>query len=236
MTKVAEFQPERKQIIMTVLLVIITFAVFITVDWLLHRHRVPVVHMAGAEAPAPTAEDEILYGFHVPKGLKYHPGHTWLLRERKNVNLVGMDEFAAVFAGPVEKIELPKPGHWIRQGQKIITLTRGGETVEMVSPVEGEVTEVNTEVLQDPSKLRKDPYGNGWLLRVFAPDEEGPARNLLPAKLVPSWMRDAAEHLFALQPQLAGATAADGGRPSENATANVDLQQWKRVAREVFLS
>lgn len=221
---------------MTVLLVLITFTVFIIVDWLLHRHRLPAVHPAQAAAPTQTLEDEILYGFHVPKGLQYHPGHTWLRRERKNVNVVGMDEFAAVLAGPIEKIELPKPGHWIRQGQKIITITRGGETVALVSPVEGEVTEVNTEVLKNPTRVRKDPYGDGWLIRVFAPDEEGPARNLLPACLIPSWMQDAVERLFALQPQLAGATAADGGRPAENAMENVDLEQWKRVAREVFLN
>lgn len=221
---------------MTVLLVIITFTVFIAVDWLLHRHRLPAVHMAEAETPVQAVEDEVLFGFHVPKGLKYHPGHTWLLRERKNVELVGMDEFAAVFAGPIEKIELPKPGHWVRQGQKVISLTRGGETIELVSPVEGEVTEVNTEVLRDPSLLRKDPYGNGWLMRVFAPDEEGPSRNLLPVNLIASWMRDAADRFYGLQPRFAGATAADGGRPSENATESVDLAEWKKVAREVFLS
>jgi glycine cleavage system H lipoate-binding protein len=221
---------------MTVLLIILTFAVFILVDWLLHRKRQPAVRMTEAQAPAQTIEDEILFGFHVPKGLKYHPGHTWLLRERKNVQLIGLDEFAAVFAGPVEKLELPKAGHWIRQGQKIVKLTRAGETIELVSPVEGEVTEINAEVIADPSLLRQDPYGQGWLMRVFAPDEEGPGRNLLPTHLIAAWMRDAAERLYGLQPQLAGATAADGGRLSKNATDEVDLALWKKTAREVFLN
>ena len=81
------------------------------------------------------------------------------------------------------------------------------------------MTEVNPALLADPSLLTKDPYGAGWLMMVFAPDEEGPARNLMPASLLRPWMRQALDRLFALQPQLAGATAADGGLPVENLAA-----------------
>ena len=62
--------------------------------------------------------------------------------------------------GKIEKIELPKPGQWIRQGQKVLTFYRAGERTEMVSPTEGEVLAVNAELLNNPA-LRKDPYGNG---------------------------------------------------------------------------
>ena len=83
-------------------------------------------------------------GFLVPETLSYHTGHSWLVRERKNVVRVGADEFAAALPGKIEKIELPKPGHWIRQGQKVISFFRDGEKTEMVSPTEGEVMAVNT--------------------------------------------------------------------------------------------
>jgi glycine cleavage system H lipoate-binding protein len=157
-------------------------------------------------------------------------------RARKNLNRVGADELAAMFAGPVERIELPKPGTWVRQGQKAISFFRNGEKVEMVSPVEGEVVEVNQELLSNPALLRQDPYGNGWLMSVFAPDEEGPTRNLLPISLIATWMREAADKFYMLQPQPAGATAADGGRPSEFATAAMAPEVWKKAAKEFFLS
>lgn len=222
---------------MTVLLVIVTFAVFIAVDMILNRKRVPALSMA--EEPhtaASEVNDEILSGFRVPATLRYHPGHTWLHRERKNVHRVGADEFAAILAGPVDRIELPKPGHWVRQGQKVISLYRGEDRIEMISPVEGEVVEVNAELANNPALLREDPYGQGWLMSVFAPDEEGPTRNLLPANLLSSWMKEAAEGFFGLQPQLAGATAADGGRPSKDATANLPVDVWHKAAKQYLLS
>ena len=97
---------------------------------------------------------------------------------------VGADEFAAALLGKIEKIELPKPGTWVRQGQKVLSFYRDGVKTEMVSPTEGEVMEVNAEVLDNPAVLRQDPYGKGWLLSVHVPDEENTGRNLVPKGLV----------------------------------------------------
>lgn len=222
---------------MTVILIVLTFAVFIVVDLVMNRKRVPVVAAEVAREPvaAPVEVGEIIGGFAVPSHVRYHSGHTWVSRERKNVNRVGADSFAAAFAGPVDRVELPKPGVWVRQGQKVVSLFRNGEKIEMVSPVEGEVIEVNTNILSDPTLMRQDPYGKGWLMTVFAPDEEGPSRNLLPTNLVASWMREAVDRLFQLQPQLAGVTAADGGVPVADPATAMDSATWKKAAHEFFL-
>ncbi len=95
---------------MVVLLVIVTFAVFIAIDLLLSRQKVPVVATEAREAEAAAMGQEVLSGFHIPMNLKYHPGHTWVQKERKNVHRVGADELAAVLAGPVDRVELPRPG------------------------------------------------------------------------------------------------------------------------------
>ena len=221
---------------MAVLLLIITFAVFIAADWIMNRGKAPALSFAEQHSPAEAPTDDMVAGFHLPKRLRYHAGHTWVQRERKNLNRVGADEFAAIFAGPVDRIEMPKPGTWVRQGQKAISLFRNGEKIDMVSPVEGEVVEVNEELAHDPALLRQDPYGNGWLMSVFAPDEEGPSRNLLPTSLIATWMREAAEKFYLLQPMPVGATAADGGRPSELATASLAPEVWKKAAKDFFLS
>ena len=132
--------------------------------------------------------------------------------------------------------ELPKPGQWIRQGQKIISFYRDGVKTEMVSPTEGEVMEINSEVLGDPSLLRNDPYQKGWLMAIHVPDEENTTRNLVPKGLVREWMREAVERLYAHQPALAGAVAADGGRPSDDLLAALPEKNWKEVTSEFFLT
>jgi len=222
---------------MTVLLVLCTFLVFIVLDYVLNRRK--AIATVAVEMPAAVPAHlggDYVDGFHVPEHLSYHPGHSWLMRERKNVVRVGADEFAAALAGKVDRIELPKPGQWIRQGQKILAFFRDGEKTEMVSPTEGEVMEINTEVLANPTLLRSDPYQKGWLMAVHVPDEENTNRNLVPKGLVRQWMREAVERLYAHQPALAGAVLADGGRPSDDLLAALPNKNWKEVTGEFFLT
>src|SRR5512133_1649099 len=110
---------------MTVLLVLGTFLVFIVLDYMLNRRK--ALHTVVSEVHSPVAarlEGEYVDGFLVPQSVSYHSGHSWLVRERQNVVRVGADEFAAALAGKVDQIELPKPGQWIRQGQKVISFIR----------------------------------------------------------------------------------------------------------------
>src|SRR5205085_4050660 len=103
---------------MTVLLVLATFLVFVVLDYAMNRNKaVAVSPVADTPAVLATLGGDFVGGFHVPTTVGYHPGHSWLLRERKNVVRVGADEFAAALLGKVEKIELPRPGTWVRQGQ-----------------------------------------------------------------------------------------------------------------------
>jgi glycine cleavage system H protein len=222
---------------MTVLLVLATFLVFIVLDYAMNRNKAIATAPAVAPQPVPAlVGGDFIGGFHVPENVAYHPGHSWLVRERKNVVRIGADEFAAALLGKVERLELPKPGAWVRQGQKILSFYRDGVKTEMVSPTEGEIMEVNAELLENPGILRQDPYGKGWLLSLHVPDEENTGRNLVPRRLVGQWMRDAVERLYSAQPALAGAVAADGGRPADDVFAALPNTNWKEITGEFFLT
>jgi glycine cleavage system H protein len=222
---------------MTVILVLVTFLVFIVLDYVLNRGKAVVTVPATANRALPAhASGEMVDGFLVPENLSYHAGHAWLTRERKGVIRMGADEFAASLAGKVEKIEVPKPGQWIRQGQKVLAFYRDGEKTEMVSPTQGEVLEINAEVLNDPALLRQDPYGNGWLMTIRVPDEENTSRNLIPKGLVGNWMRDAVERLYALEPALAGVVAPDGGRPTEDLLAGLPDASRRKITGQFLLT
>ena len=96
--------------------------------------------------------------------------------------------------------------------------------------------EINAEALANPSVVRQDPYGNGWLVAVHVPDEENTCRNLVPKGLVREWMREAVERLYSRQPALAGAVAADGGRPAEDLLEAMPEIGWTEVTSEFFLT
>lgn len=222
---------------MTVLLVLGTFLVFIALDYYLGRSVVhAAVETAALPVPSPVLQPAYVDGFLTPQELRYHPGHSWVHEERSHLFRVGADEFAAALLGKIDGVTLPKRGTWIRQGQDALNFHRGKDSARLVSPIEGEVVEVNSEVLKDPSLLRKDPYGTGWLITIRVPDVEGTVRNLIPEDFVGDWMRGSVRKLFALQPQMAGAVAADGGIPVEDISEALPATTWKELTGKFFLT
>jgi len=221
---------------MTLILVLLMFGTFILIDYLRTRHAVPKVALEAGALPLRTAPyGEFVDGFRVPATVRYHAGHGWAQRERSRLMRVGVDEFGAALLGNISHIEMPKPGRWVRQGQKVWSFSRNGEKTEMVSPVEGEIVEVNPEVVKDPSLLRKDPFGQGWLMTVHVPDEENVQRNFLPVHLMKAWVQDCAERLFAKQPQLAGPVIANSGQPIADFASGLQKTNWRELTQEFFL-
>lgn len=221
---------------MTVLLVLATFIIFLTIDYFYSRRRAVqlAVQPTLEPVPAPRLQPSLVAGFKLPDNLRYHPGHTWALAESPNLVRVGLDDFAARLVGKIERIMLPQRGQWIRQGQKICTIQRQGSKVDMVSPIEGTVTAINEAVAQDAELARRDPYGEGWLITVEAPDAKTNFRNLLGGSLARKWMEEAAARLRMRSAVLA--VAQDGGVAVDDLSTHLPDQAWTEVTREFFLS
>ena len=147
-----------------------------------------------------------------------------------------MDDFASKLAGKIERITLPQRGQWIRQGQKIWTIHRDGATVDMVSPIEGSIADINDAAMHDPEVARKDPYGEGWLVTVQSPDAKTNFRNLLGGALARWWTEESASRLQRKMPMMLGALAQDGGVAVDNVSDHIPDQEWAKIAKEFFLS
>jgi glycine cleavage system H protein len=227
---------------MTVLLVLFTFTTFLLIDYFRSRRAVvPVLQVAPAKSDtiAPRLQPALVAGFAVPENLRYHPGHTWALSESTNLVRVGMDDFASKLTGTIENIKLPQRGQWIRQGQKLCTVYHDDAAVDMVSPIEGTVSDINEAVAKNPKLALSDPYGNGWLVTVNAPDAKTSFKNLLGGALARWWTEESASRLQRRMPAamaFAGALAQDGGEAIQDVAAQIPSQEWTPIAKEFFLS
>jgi len=223
---------------MTAIAVVLTFIVFLTIDYFRSRKR--VVQTAQQQVAEPvTAEPRlpapVVAGFELPPQFRYHPGHTWALSESPTMVRVGLDSFAGRLAGKIDHIMAPARGQWLRQGQKLATIFHAGMRAELISPIEGEVTGVNQAVLDDPQLALRDPYGEGWLITVNSPDAKTSFRNLLSGALARKWMEEAALRLRMRMPALAGAVAQDGGMAVDDLTTELPNENWKDLTAEFFL-
>jgi glycine cleavage system H protein len=224
---------------MVVLMMFLTFALCIAVDyWLNRRERVMTAEVAKVvrRFPASFATVPVVEGFSVPEEVHYHPGHTWAWMEGGNTVRVGMDDFARRLVGLVNRVELPKVGEWVRQGAPGFTVHRKGLNVRMVSPVEGEVVAVNRALLENPGAIHEDPYGEGWLFAVRTPDVKQAVRNLIPTNTVNAWVGAAARALRFKVTNRVGLAYQDGGEPVEDVVGELGEERWQELTREFFLT
>jgi len=198
-----------------------------------------------APAPVRTAPlaglDQGLRGwFRVPEGVHFHQGHTWAVPEEGGVFKVGLDDFAQRLVGPPDRLRLPEVGAALEEGERGWSLGVGDRTVDLLSPVQGEVVAVNREAIENPALLSDDPYGRGWLMKVKAPRPAAALNNLLPWRLAKVWMEDAADRLSAaMSPPLGaelGRVLQDGGIPVAGLARQIDPEHWDRLAAELLLT
>jgi glycine cleavage system H protein len=224
---------------MTVILVLALFVTFLVIERFTNKKAPEYVLQTAPRAEAGMRKAQpIVAGFEIPEHLRFHQGHAWALGESPNLVRAGIDDFAAKLIGAAEEINLPQRGQWIRQGQKVWSFRVNGELVEMVSPIEGTVSDVNDSVVRHPEMLTADPYGNSWLMTVQSPDAKTNFRNLLTGNMARSLMNDSAQKLAKYIPASAGnlALAQDGGKAHGDIAKLLPADKYVEITKEFFLA
>jgi glycine cleavage system H protein len=115
----------------------------------------------------------------VPEQLRYTAEHEWVAIDGE-IALVGITEHAADALGDVVYVSPPAPGTKVTAGEPCGEIESTKSVSDLYSPVDGEVTDVNADVEEDPGQVNADPYGAGWLFKVRMDD--GPPSDLLSAE------------------------------------------------------
>ena len=221
---------------MSILFVLLTFLLILTV---MYFRRPQQASDALAVAPSKRLATPIMVqqaGFEVPQGYCFHPGHTWAFDEGRQDARVGIDAFAGNLFGKIDAIELADLNRWVRQGQKLCTVKREGQSVELLSPVEGVLVSVNHEVLKNPNLVVEDPYKSGWLCVIKAPELAINVKNLLQGNVIAAWMQNSIARLGAKLQELTPALAQDGGLPIKGLLFQMDASARQQLAKEFFLT
>ncbi|MFI9648064.1 glycine cleavage system protein GcvH [Streptomyces sp. NPDC052040] len=106
-----------------------------------------------------------------PQQLRYSKEHEWLSGAEDGVSTIGITEHAANALGDVVYVQLPEVGETVSAGETCGELESTKSVSDLYSPVSGEVTEVNEDVVNDPSLVNSAPFEDGWLFRVRLSEE-----------------------------------------------------------------
>lgn len=104
-----------------------------------------------------------------PDNLKYTPQHEWILVSG-SIGTVGITDFAQSELGDVVFVDFPAVGKQVRQGESCGSIEAVKTVADLYSPVSGEIIEVNEKLNNSPEVVNKDPYGEGWMVKLRLSD------------------------------------------------------------------
>jgi glycine cleavage system H protein len=100
-----------------------------------------------------------------PENLLYSKEHEWVKVDGE-VATIGITDYAQNSLGDIVYVELPKVGTKISQFGNVGVIESVKAVSDLFTPISGEVVEINAGLDNDPSSVNREPYGEGWLMKV----------------------------------------------------------------------
>ena len=101
----------------------------------------------------------------IPGNLKYTKDHEWI-RVEGDEAFVGITDYAQGELGDIVFIEIETEGEELAKEEVFGTIEAVKTVSDMFMPVSGTVVEVNSKIESSPEVVNKDPYGDGWLIKI----------------------------------------------------------------------
>jgi len=101
----------------------------------------------------------------IPQNLKYTKDHEWI-RVEGNQAYIGLTDYAQGELGDIVFIEIETVGEKLAKEEIFGTVEAVKTVSDMFMPVSGEVLEVNPKLEEKPEVVNKDPYGEGWFIKI----------------------------------------------------------------------
>ena len=116
----------------------------------------------------------------VPENLLYTEKHEWIRMEGKEA-YVGITDYAQGELGDVVFVEIETLGEKLSRGEAFGTIEAVKTVSDLFMPASGEVMEINPKLNNEPETVNKDPYGEGWMIRINVSKPEDLKSLLSPA-------------------------------------------------------
>ena len=115
----------------------------------------------------------------VPADAKYSASHEWCKRQGQSL-IIGITAHGLAALGDIIYVDLPEKGDDVLREVPFGEIEGTRDTRDVSAPADGVIEEINPRIAQSPELLAKDPYDDGWLIRL-KPDTEVNLDNLMSA-------------------------------------------------------
>ncbi len=115
-----------------------------------------------------------------PTNVKYTKEHEWI-RQEGDVAYVGITDYAQEQLGDIVFVDIPTEGETLAADEVFGTIEVVKTISDLFLPVSGEILEQNEALADQPELVNKDPYGEGWIIKI-KPDADADFDSLLDAE------------------------------------------------------
>ena len=112
------------------------------------------------------SEGKSRFELNVPAGAFVSPQHAWARIELNGAVRVGLDDLIRKIFAKIDGVKLPQTGRKIKRGEPLFSISYDGYTLEIPSPISGQVLSVNTEHAEHPEWLSIKPFELSWMCRI----------------------------------------------------------------------
>jgi len=116
----------------------------------------------------------------VPEELRYAKTHEWVRQEDDGTLVMGITDHAQELLGDLVYVELPEVGRTVQAREELAVVESVKAAADVYGPVTGEVVGINESLVESPELINRDPYGEGWMVRL-KPESAEEFANLLDA-------------------------------------------------------
>lgn len=216
---------------MVAILFLVTVIIFLVIDYVMRKREahqtaeaaVPVQKTSKARSPMALVSEPY-----------FHPTHTWAKITDDTVT-IGVDEFAQKILGRVQRLDIPKIGSYLQQGDIAWRLFHGMRVLPQSAPVEGEVVEINHELFTQPHRINKSPYEEGWILKIKPVALRHNLKNLLHGETARRWLETVRAQFVTRFSTEVGPVCQDGGELIDGAGELLSEAEWNEVLKEYFM-
>jgi len=215
---------------MTILIVLAMVISAVLIDYVIQLRQAKQTVAAVVAKPIPAASSDMF----LPEGVFAVPGQLWSVLLPNGRVRLGVNRLFTSVLGGVDEISMPRIGQAVRKGQLLCSVKQNGRALRLSSPVDGEISEINQNLLSNPNHLSGE-IPSSWMLTV---KPRNLSREISTWKLgeeARNWIKMETNRLrdfLAPAAQPAFANLQDGGMPAPGSLKNLEEGYWNLFETE----
>ncbi|MCK4972417.1 MAG: glycine cleavage system protein H [Candidatus Heimdallarchaeota archaeon] len=110
--------------------------------------------------------------FRFPEQYQYQSTSVWLEDTGRGIFKLGITDYAQYVLDDIISITFPETGYLVEKDEELVSIDSIEDTLIIMSPIGGKITEINEELRQSPELLNESPYEDGWILLIEVSSED----------------------------------------------------------------